>query len=81
MNRPIQAMLALTFASMFVAVIALVATARPLAAAKACSYTGQASCGCSATATNPATGATCHLSNWSCGSSGNVCEQSCTYTC
>jgi hypothetical protein len=81
MNRSLKAIMTLSAASMLIAIVALAVTSEPLAAAKSCEYTSQPACGCSSTATNPATGATCNLSSWSCGSSGNVCTQTCSYTC
>ncbi len=81
MNRTLKAVLTLAVAPVVTAFVALAVTSEPLGAMKSCSFDGQAKCGCGGSATNPATGATCDLSSWSCGSSGNVCNQSCSYTC
>ncbi len=80
-----QSALRVTLLSLAISLVASVSAAflvsTPLAALPECPYTSQPACGCAQTATNPVTGATCTLSSWSCGSSGNVCEQECSYVC
>ena len=81
MHRTLRVTLLALATTLAASAAAAVLIAKPLTALPECPYTSQPACGCAQTATNPVTGATCTLSSWSCGSSGNVCEQECSYVC